>query len=386
MRTPRPEALASMNATAHPTPRERLHALLCEGGLTQVGSHVEAHLQRAGQQSSSYTELLVGLLAEEAEGRSLRVQSTRLRRAGLPYQKTLKQFDFAFQPSIDHKQRRELRTMRFVSDAANVIFLGPPGVGKTHLAIGLAIEAIRQGHSAYFVTAQDLVGVLGAAAREGRLALKMKTYLRPKVLLIEEVGYLPLDALGATILFQLISARYERGSIVLTSNKSYTEWGHIFAETTIATAILDRLLHHSTPPISAQRATVSKSGARRACSRLRPWKRRSTRPLHRNTQKCDASEGENPMPTERIHKNAAERQAAYRVGRPEKKMPREDLRANLARSLHYTIEEALDHGTCPLPRELLGARADVTMKNRISCLHPNPDPVRFYGMEGMPRA
>lgn len=127
-----------------------------------------------------------------------------------------------------------------------MILLGPPGVGKTHLASALAVEAVRAGYGAYFITAHDLVTDLGRAVRENRLDRRLRVYLSPKVLVIDEMGYLPLDAVGATIFFQLVSARYERGSIVLTSNKSYGEWGSVFGDPIIATAILDRLLHHST--------------------------------------------------------------------------------------------------------------------------------------------
>ena len=119
-------------------------------------------------------------------------------------------------------------------------------MGKTHLAVALAIEAVEAGHSAYFVTAHDLVSDLGQATREGRLDRRLRVYLGPKLLIIDEMGYLPLDDLGATVFFQLVSARYERGSIVLTSNKSYADWGMVFGDPIIATAILDRLLHHST--------------------------------------------------------------------------------------------------------------------------------------------
>jgi DNA replication protein DnaC len=225
---------------------EKLHGTLAALELTAADAGLAAHLERAGKEEPSYAQFLCDLLEEERTARQDRVLATRLRVAHLPYQKTLEQFDFAFQPSIDRRQIRELETLRFVQEASNVILLGPPGVGKTHLAIALAIAAIRGGSSAYFATAHDLGVELGKAAREGRLAEKLRVYLRPKVLVVDEVGYLPLDKVGATIFFQLISARYERGSIVLTSNKSYGDWGEIFGELTLASAILDRLLHHST--------------------------------------------------------------------------------------------------------------------------------------------
>ena len=228
------------------TPIDRLHAVLTELALTEADTLLESHLQRAVQEQPSYAEFLLSLLNSEQEFRTNRVLGTRLRMANFPYSKTLAQFDFAFQPSVEERTVRELQTLRFVSECSNVILLGPPGVGKTHLSIGLGIEAIRGGFGAYFVTAHDLVTDLGKAAREGRLEQRMRVYLRPKVLVIDEVGYLPLDPIGATMLFQLVSARYERGSIILTSNKSYTDWGQVFGEQTIAAAILDRLLHHST--------------------------------------------------------------------------------------------------------------------------------------------
>ena len=238
--------MSATSGTSRVAVIDRVHQALASLGLGEIEAVVEVRLERAAQEGQAYGEFLAELLECEVHARRERYLRTRMRLAHLPAVKTLEQFDFAFQPSLDERQIRELRTLRFVAEASNVVLLGPPGVGKTHLATALAVEAVRAGYGAYFITAHDLVTDLGRAARENRLDRRLRVYLAPKVLVIDEMGYLPLDAVGATIFFQLVSARYERGSILLTSNKSYGEWGSVFGDPIIATAILDRLLHHAT--------------------------------------------------------------------------------------------------------------------------------------------
>ncbi|HQJ51897.1 MAG TPA: IS21-like element helper ATPase IstB, partial [Anaerolineae bacterium] len=158
---------------------------------------------------------------------------------------TLEQFDFQFQPSIDRRQVLELASLNFAADAGNPLPLGPPGVGKTHLAVALGVKGVENGYGMYFVRTHDPLEDLRRAQTEHRLDQRMRAYLGPSVLIIDEFGVWPYDRTAATALFSLISARYERGSIILTLNKSFAEWGEVLGDAFIAAAIFDRLLYHS---------------------------------------------------------------------------------------------------------------------------------------------
>jgi DNA replication protein DnaC len=223
--------------------KARMH--LEQLGLAQAAEVLDARLQAAAKGQAPYADFLADLLSVEAAARRERYLITRTRLAHLPFRRTLEEFEFSFQPSIDERQIKELASLSFVPEAANIILLGPPGVGKTHIAVGLGIRAIEQGHGVYFMKAETLIEDLRRAMTEHTFERRMRVYLTPKVLIIDEFGLWPYDRQAATALFSLVSARYERGSIIMTSNKGFGEWGEVLGDPVIATAILDRLLHHS---------------------------------------------------------------------------------------------------------------------------------------------
>ena len=208
--------------------------------LNRVATILDRVAQEAVQEGLPYTAFLDRLLDEEVATRLARTVQMQTKLARFPFVKTLDQFDFSFQPSIDERQLRELATLRFLASAENVLFLGPPGVGKTHLAIALGLAAIAQGQPVHFLTAGELTSL-----PPEQMPARLATLSKPKLPIIDEMGYLPFNRPAANFLFQLVSRRYERGSILLTSNKSFGEWGDIFSDQVLAAAILDRLLHHA---------------------------------------------------------------------------------------------------------------------------------------------
>lgn len=222
--------------------RENLVALKMKNTLVILDNYLE----RAVKDEINIVEVLDHIFSQEADSKRKRAYETQLMTSGFPLKKGLDAFDFSFQPSIDKRQIDELATMRFLENGENVVFLGPPGVGKTHLATALGMVAAGHRRSTYYINCHQLIEQLKAAHFSNRLPDKLKILGKYKLLIIDEIGYLPMDIQGANLFFQLIARRYEKVSTIFTSNKTFSQWNEIFADMTIASAILDRVLHHCT--------------------------------------------------------------------------------------------------------------------------------------------
>ena len=229
-----------------------LEVLLSRLKMEHLSYHVESLLEQAAKKELNYREFLCMALQQEWNGRHQRGMESRLKQARLPWVKTLEQFDFTFQPGIDRKVVRELAGLAFVERCENVILLGPPGVGKTHLAIALGVKAVDAGHRVLFMPLDRLIATLMKAKQENRLERQLQQLSYARVLILDEIGYLPMNREEASLFFRLLNRRYEKASIILTSNKGFADWGEMFGDHVLATAILDRLLHQSNSSDSDQ--------------------------------------------------------------------------------------------------------------------------------------
>jgi len=222
--------------------RENLERLKMKNTLEILDNYLEMALK----DKLNIVEVLDHIFAEEARSKTQRAVDNQIQMSGFPMRKGIDDFDFSFQPSIDKRQIDELCTMRFLENAENIVFLGPPGVGKTHLASALGMETAKHRFSTYYINCHTLIEQLKKAHFENRLPDRLRILARYRLLIIDEIGYLPMDIQGANLFFQLIARRYEKTSTIFTSNKTFSQWNDIFADITIASAILDRVLHHCT--------------------------------------------------------------------------------------------------------------------------------------------
>lgn len=214
-------------------------------GLTQLEKALPTLFETARQEQWTYEQFLKQAVGAEIEGRDRRAAERRMSAARLPVVKTLEAFDFSFQPGLSERLLWELADLSFIQSATNVIFLGPPGTGKTHLCIALVVKALAAGYSALFTTLTHLAEALDTASHPGLVRQRLRRYTTPSVLVIDEVGYTKLSPGQAHHFFELVTARYEHGSILLTSNTVFSDWGLLLGDDVLATALLDRLLHHA---------------------------------------------------------------------------------------------------------------------------------------------
>jgi DNA replication protein DnaC len=235
----------SLDTAASPATLDRIRRHPVGLNMPRALEVIEHILRRIERGEISALEAIDTLLGEELTLREGRRVRSALKMGRLITIKTLSGFDFSFQPSLDRDRIMALAQLDFVDRHEAVHFLGQPGCGKTHLALALGVEAVKSGRSVYFATLADIVSSLAKAEREGTLRERLRFLCRPHLLIVDEIGYLPVISGGGNLFFQLVNARYERGAMILTSNRGFAEWDDVFGGTVVATALLDRLLHHA---------------------------------------------------------------------------------------------------------------------------------------------
>lgn len=213
--------------------------------LLKIRENLDTYIELINKKEKDVVDSLYELTKLEIDVLREKKAKHSIQFAGFPYYKTFEDFDFSFQPSINKEEILDFKNLRFIEKNENILFVGSPGVGKTHLSISIGIENAKNNHSTYFINCNDLIQALRKSYLQNRLDDKLKTLSKYKLLIIDEVGYLPIDRDASNMLFQLINKRYEKSSTIITTNKPFAEWGELFGDSMIANAILDRLLHHS---------------------------------------------------------------------------------------------------------------------------------------------
>ena len=213
--------------------------------LVRVKEILSNYIHETSKENPTLTESLNYLLGEEIIYQNDRASEGIIKASNFPFRKTIDDYDFSFQPSVSENQIRELANLSFIEEHENIVFIGNPGVGKTHLAVALGIEAAKHRNSVYFITCHNLIQKLNKAQKENRLDKQLQHLAQYEVLIIDEIGYLPVDHQGSNLFFQLIAKRYVNKSTIVTTNMPFSRWGEVFSDNTLASAVIDRLLHYS---------------------------------------------------------------------------------------------------------------------------------------------